>query len=58
MDHTNSANRAFGFRFAKFFLPHDQLSPRVGEFIVNLHQIDAPDAMARSALALDTPNCC
>ena len=32
--------------------------PRVGKIIVKIHQINVPDAMARSDLALDTPNFC
>ena len=39
-------------------LPHDQLSPKIGEFIVDFHRIGSPDAMVRSVLALDAPNFC
>ena len=39
-------------------LPHEQLSPNTGKFIVNPHRIDAPDAMVRSNLTLDAPNFC
>ena len=50
--------RASGFRFAKEKLRPDQLSPSIGKFIDDLHQIDASNVMVRPDLALDTPNFC
>ena len=45
---------AFGCRFVKKNSPYDHLWTRVAKF----HQIDAPNIMVRSSLALDTPNDC
>ena len=39
-------------------LPQIWLWPRVGKFIVKFHRINVSDAMARSTLALETPNEC
>ena len=38
------------------FLPHNQLWPKIGNFIANFNRINIPDAMVRSNLLLDTPN--
>ena len=37
-------------------LPHNQLWPRVGNFVADIHRISISYAMARLDLALDTPN--